>query len=82
MSRPINIINNRSGREVRKVKFRPFPQSGMIKMKEWFIDQSWEEVSQAESAHEKAAFQNILMEALDQIFPEKIRMISSGSPTD
>ena len=40
VSRPINVINNRSGREVRKVKFRPFPQSGMIKMKEWFIDQS------------------------------------------
>ena len=78
VSRPINVIKNRSGREVRKVKFRPFPQSGMLKMKEWFIDQSWEEVSKAESSHEKAkVFQNILMEVLDQIYPEKIRMISS-----
>ena len=47
-------------------------------MKNWFIDQSWKEVYQAETAHEKAKiFQNILLKVLDEIFPEKIRKISS-----
>ena len=47
-------------------------------MKEWFVDQSWEEVFQAESAHDKAAvFQKRLLKALDVIFPEKIRKINN-----
>ena len=62
LAKPVNIINNRSARRFREVKVRPFPRSGMEKMKNWFIDQSWEEVYQAETAHEKAKiFQNILL---------------------
>ena len=38
--RPINIINNKSTRTTREVKVRPFPQSGLDSMKEWFIDTS------------------------------------------
>ena len=47
-------------------------------MKEWFIDQTWEPVYKAESAHEKAqVFQNMLISKLDEIFPEKVRKFSS-----
>ena len=46
-------------------------------MKNWFINQGWESVYAAETAHEKAAkFQEILINILDEIFPEKIRKIS------
>ena len=76
--RPINTINNKCGRQTRKVKVRPFPESGIIKMKDWFIDQSWEEVYQAQSAHDKAQiFQDLLTKKLDEIFPEKIRKLQS-----
>ena len=45
---------------------RPFPQSGIDKMKEWLIDKSWEEVFEAQSAHEKAdIFHNVLIAKLD-----------------
>ena len=78
VSRPINVINNRCGREIKKIKVRPLPQSGMEKMKQWFIDQTWEEVFKEESAHRKAeVFQNMLIKVLEEIFPEKIRKISS-----
>ena len=78
LAKPISTINNKSGRVTRKVKVRPFPQSGFFKMKEWFVDQSWERVHQAETAHEKAAiFQQMLLLTLDEIFPEKIRKINS-----
>ena len=47
-------------------------------MKDWFIDQTWDQVYQAESANDKAKiFQDTLIKALDQIFPEKIRNVSS-----
>ena len=78
IARAINMINNKSGRETRKIKVRPFPQSGIVKMKQWFIDQSWEQVHQATSAHDKASiFQQMLLQILDEIFPEKLRKISS-----
>ena len=50
----------------------------MDKMKEWFINQTWESVYQAETAHDKARiFQSLMINTLDEIFPEKIRKISS-----
>ena len=78
LARPINEINNKSARKIKLIKFRPFPQSGMTKMKDRFIDQTWSQVYEATSAHEKAKiFQELLLGALDDIFPEKERKISS-----
>ena len=63
VAKPISVINNKSVRETRKIKVRPFPQSGIEKMKEWFVDKTWEEVTEAETAHEKASnFPNLLLE--------------------
>ena len=43
-------------------------------MKNWFTDQTWEKVYQLDSAHDKAdKFQEILLQALDNIFPQKVR---------
>ena len=78
VARAISTINNKSGRQTRQVKVRPLPQSGIVRMKDWFIDQTWDQVYQAESAHQKAEiFQNILVQKLDEIFPEKIRKVNS-----
>ena len=76
-TRAISVFNNKSGREARRVTVRPIPESGILKMKEWFVDQSWREVYQAESAHMKAeVFQQTLIKALDDFFPQKIRKIN------
>ena len=76
--RPINTINNKSCRQTREVKVRPFPQSGFSKMRDWFVDQTWDEAYTAESAHLKAEiFQKLLVNKLDEIFPEKTRKIQS-----
>ena len=78
LAEPINVINNKPGRVFKKVKVRPVPQSGIMKMKEWFVDQNWEEIFKAETAHEKAElFQNIIIKVFDEIFPEKTRKISN-----
>ena len=54
------------------------PQSGIERMREWFIDQTWEQVYQAESAHLKAEyFQTLLVDKLNEIFPEQIRKINN-----
>ena len=58
--RPLNIINKKSVCTTREIKVRPFPQSGFHRMRKWFIDQSWEQVYEAQSAHQKAEmFQTI-----------------------
>ena len=76
--RPKNVLNNKSTRETRQVKVRPYPESGIKKMKDWFIDKSWMEVTEAVTAHDKAeVFQKILIDKLDEIFPEKVRTFSS-----
>ena len=60
------------------IKVRPFPQSGLDKFKEWFIDEQWEQVYAAETAHQKAdIFHKMLIDKLDEIFPEKTRKINS-----
>ena len=75
--KPISTINNKPIRRIREVKVRPFPQSGFNQLTEWLIDQTWDQVYEAESAHEKAEnFQKILLEQLEHVFPEKIRKIS------
>ena len=57
---------------------RPIPRSGIDKMRQWLIDQTWNNVYEAESAHAKAEiFQKCLLEQYENIFPEKTRKISS-----
>ena len=76
--KPIDVINNKSARSIRKVKVRPIPQSGVDAFREWLMDQNWNQISEAESAHTKAEiFQDILVKKVQEIFPEKIRNISS-----
>ena len=35
------------------MKVRPLPQSGIDQLTEWFIDQTWDQVYSAQSAHKK-----------------------------
>ena len=68
VTRPISTLNNKAIRQTREVRVRPLPQSGYDKLREWFIEQSWEEVYELESAHDKAAkFQEILVHKIDEI---------------
>ena len=72
VSRPITTINNKCVRDTRKVKVRPFPESGMLRMKEWFINETWDRVYTAVSAHDKAEiFQKMLIEKLGRHFSRK-----------
>ena len=74
IARPISEINNKSGREYREIKVRPLMQSGINQLQLWLIDQSWDQVYQAKSAHQKAEiFQSTLMSALDKFLPVKTK---------
>ena len=76
--KPVDKINNVSARKTKEVKIRPFTESGMQNLREWFVHQTWEEVGREESAHDKARiFQELLLSALDKYLPEKIRKINS-----
>ena len=78
LMKPINTIENKSARYVKQVKVRPIKESGILKMRTWLMEESWEKVYNAESAHTKAEiFQQILVNKVDEMFPEKTRKISS-----
>ena len=78
LQKPISVINNKSSRSTREVRFRPIPQSGLDQFQTWLIGETWEDVYGAESAHQKAAiFQNKIVAKFDEIFPQKTRQISS-----
>ena len=75
---PISTVNNRAINTTREVSFRPFPQSGIDKFRDWLIDKDWSEIYAIKSANEKAeAFQNILVKQLDEVFPIKISKFKS-----
>ena len=50
---PISVINNKPARVIKKVKVRRLPQSGKDQVKVWFSQQNWDELTTAESCHEK-----------------------------
>ena len=56
MAKPISTINNKSARSTREVNFRPTPQSGLDQFQTWLIEETWEEVFKAESAHERPKY--------------------------
>jgi hypothetical protein len=59
LDKPISVINNKSARSTREVRFRPIPQSGLNQFQAWLIDETWDDVFKAESTHEKTSiFQN------------------------
>ena len=62
----------------KKNEARPFPKSGLEKMKSWFLVKTWEDIYGLETAHEKAKyFQNILLQKMEEFFPEKTLKINS-----
>ena len=78
IARPINTIDNKPVRNIRKVLVRPIPQSGLALFRDWLMDQTWDQIYQAESAHTKAeVFQLMLVNKFEEIFPQKVRKISS-----
>ena len=78
VAEPVSAINNRPARVIKKVRVRRLPQSGKDLMRSWISQQNWDEVTAAESAHEKAlVLQSMLMEKVDQFLPESTVSFSS-----
>ena len=75
---PINEIEKQCTRQTEVIKFRPITDSGIEKMKQWFVNNDWNEVFVVENAHDKAqVFQDKLLALYHECFPEKTRKISS-----
>ena len=71
-----NLVENKSVGYVKEVKVRPMPESGILKMRTWLMEESWDKVYNAESAHTKAEiFQQTLLDKVDEIFPEKLERL-------
>ena len=80
--RPITNFLMSPARISKEISFRPLPQSGIDKMGQWITSQSWLEIYNAETAHEKAELlQNLVMTALETYLPKKtIKVTSDDKP--
>ena len=75
---PIYSIENKSARENRMIKSRPFTKLGLDKMINWLMEENWICVFSKVSAHEKALnLQNLLLEKYHLFFPEKIQRFTN-----
>ena len=73
--RPISR-NNCPKPKMKVIKYRPLPESGMIMFKQWLQNESWVNLYQLETAHEKAEYlHSVLLEKLDCYLPEKVLKI-------
>ena len=76
--KPISSLEQRVTRQTRSIKVRPITQSGIENMRNWFMEQTWKNVFEAETSHKKAEiFQNTLMEQFEINFPETNRKLNS-----
>ena len=76
--RPINMINNKPAREVKKVKVRHLPDSLQNLIKQGLEGHDWSNVYRAKTANDKAdIFKCEVMDIINTIAPEKFRNIAS-----
>ena len=63
----------------RIITYRPLPESGMLMMKQWLQNETWQQLYQLDNAHQKAElFHNTLLEKLDFYLPEKNIKLRAG----
>ena len=78
MAQPISAINNQTARVTRKIQVQPFTDSGLKKMKGWFMSEHWETVHSAEPANQKAEiFQETIAKKYNDFFPKKYQKLSN-----
>ena len=75
----IDSINNN---KVKVVKYRPINDDGIRLMGKWILQENWESVFDAPSAHDKAEIlQNLMLEKLNLYLPEKtVKFTSEDQP--
>ena len=76
--KPVDSLENNPSRQTRYVTYRPLPNSGIEKMGQWIVTETWKTVTEAKSAHEKAnALQQLMMEKLNLYLPQKTAKFTS-----
>ena len=74
--------HTRPQRTYRVVTYRPLPQSSIARFGEWIVNESWDTVRDDLSPSEQAqAFENIILEKLNQYCPKKeVKLSSQDKP--
>ena len=75
---PLNPLNNKPNRRVRKIVVRPMPESGLNLLRLWIDSQTWEDIEKAPTPNHKAKLlHEILMKKINELLPLKTIKISS-----
>ena len=76
----INVVNNKPGRQSRKVTFRPITEGGIEKMESWLKCEELGNCMKGKQVDEKARdMMQLLLTQVNKFFPEKNRKISNDN---
>ena len=77
--KPLSNLNPSQAVRYKKIKYRPFPDSGIRQMGLWVQSQSWKEIYSEMDPDKKAElFESIMMEKVNLFFPEKVLKINEN----
>ena len=77
--KPLSNLNPSQTVRYKKIKYRPFPDSGIRQMGQWVQSQSWKEIYSEMDPDKKAElFESIMMEKVNLFFPEKVLKINEN----
>ena len=75
---PVSAINNKSARERRHVTYRPYSDTRLQEMGEWFEGEEWIKLLDEQDANMKmSSLQQLLVSKYEHYFPQKTKIISS-----
>ena len=76
--KPLNPLNNKPYRQVRKIEVRPMKESGMNLLKVWLDNKHWDEIEETSSPHHKAKLlHSTLMSKINEVIPVKTIKVSN-----
>ena len=76
--RPISQTENPQPKQ-KIITYRPLPESGMLMLKQWLQNETWQDLYQLETAHQKAELlHSTLLDKLDVFLPQKTIKIRPG----
>ena len=76
--RPISQTENPQPKQ-KIITYRPLPESGMLMFKQWLQNETWQDLYQLETAHQKAELlHSTLLDKLDVFLPQKTIKIRPG----
>ena len=79
VTKPLSDVSQIRTRKHKIVKFRQYPDSAIRQFGQWLLSQSWSEIYSENCSQQRAIIlEKLLLEKIDEYFPEKQMKVNSN----